>query len=329
MLSKSKLSMDHAVSLLKAAGETTRLRLLALLSHGDLTVSDLIDILGQSQPRISRHLKLLSEAGLLERYQEGAWAYFRASEEGAQAELVRALLAHVSESDPQLLRDLERLEAVRARRAAEAAHYFAANAADWDEIRSLHADDKAVEAAIVDLLGSQPFEALLDLGTGTGRMLELLSPLYGRAVGVDQSREMLAIARANLDKADLKGGGLSRVQVRQGDLLSLPIREEAYDLVTLHQVLHYLEDPARAIRIAARTLKPGGRMLIVDFAPHDLDHLRDKHAHLRLGFASEQVSGWLEAASMEVTATRKLRPEAGKSLIVTIWLAASPAASQC
>lgn len=322
MLRKTQLSLDHTVSLLKAAGEHTRLRLLALLAQGDLTVSDLIDILGQSQPRISRHLKLLSEAGLIERYQEGAWAYFRAREEGAQAQFVQSLLAHLSENDPQLLRDLEQLENVRARRAAQADRYFAANAAEWDEIRSLHVDEARVEAEILKLLGDKPFDALLDLGTGTGRMLELLSGLYQRGTGIDASREMLAIARANLDQS-----GLSRVQVRQGDILNLAVAEEGFDLITIHQVLHYLENPAIAIRSATRALKPGGRLLIVDFAPHDLEFLREKHAHIRLGFPVEQMNAWLEAAGLEVAQSLRLSPNTAqkdKSLVVTLWLAADP-----
>lgn len=322
MLRKTQLPLDLAVNLLKSAGEHTRLRLLALLSHSDLTVSDLIDILGQSQPRISRHLKLLSEAGLLERYQEGAWAYFRTVQDGAPAEFIASLLAHMSEVDPQLVRDLERLETVRARRSAQAAEYFAANATSWNKIRSLHVDESQVEAAIVKLVGNKPFQALLDLGTGTGRILELLENHYTKAVGVDSSREMLAIARATLEKA-----GLSRAQIRHGDMMNLPTPDESFDLVTIHQVLHYLEDPARAIKEASKALRAGGRMLIVDFAPHELEFLRDEHAHRRLGFPTEQVSTWLEAAGLDVLKVEKLAPRNGdksKSLVVTLWLAQDP-----
>jgi ubiquinone/menaquinone biosynthesis C-methylase UbiE len=319
MLRKTQLPLDLTVNLLKAAGEHTRLRLLALLSRSDLTVSDLIDILGQSQPRISRHLKLLSEAGLLERYQEGAWAYFRGVDDGAPAEFVASLLAHMSENDPQLARDQERLETVRARRTALASEYFSANAGEWNAIRSLHVDESKVEEAILKLVGNKPFQALLDLGTGTGRILELLSPYFAKAVGIDASREMLAIARSALEKADI-----NNVQIRQGDLMNLPTADEAFDLVTIHQVLHYLEDPARAIREASKALKPGGRLLIVDFAPHELEFLRDEHAHLRLGFPTDQVSSWLEAAGLEVQKTEKLttkQSDKEKSLVVTLWLA--------
>jgi ArsR family transcriptional regulator len=322
MLSKTQLPLDLTVNLLKAAGEHTRLRLLALLSHSDLTVSDLIDILGQSQPRISRHLKLLSEAGLLERYQEGAWAYFRATEEGVPAGFIASLLAHMNPHDPQLARDLERLETVRARRSAKASRYFSENAESWNVIRSHHVDESKVEEAILELLGEARFNAMLDIGTGTGRMLELLSEHFSRGVGIDASREMLAVARSNLDKV-----GLSRVQVRQGDMLNLPTPPEAFDLITIHQVLHYLDDPAKAIIEAAKGLVPGGRLLVVDFAPHELEFLRDEHAHLRLGFPMEQVSGWLESAGLEVAQTRKLAARGGsaKSLVVSLWLAQNPA----
>lgn len=319
MLDKTQLPLDHTVNLLRAAGEQTRLRLLALLSHGDLTVTDVIDILGQSQPRVSRHLKLLSEAGLLERYQEGAWAFFRAVQDGQNANFVNALLANMSKSDVQLLRDLERLQEVRARRAAVASEYFDENASSWDAIRSLHVDESKVEAAMLDLIGSAPFQSMLDLGTGTGRLLELFGDLYHRGVGVDGSREMLSVARSNLED-------VSKVQIRLGNLLNLPTDANSFDLVTIHQVLHYLDDPKSAIKEASKALAPGGRMLIVDFAPHGLDFLRDKHAHIRLGFEESQMSSWLEECGLEVRKVQKLEPKGSKtakdeSLIVTLWLA--------
>lgn len=321
MLSKTQLPLDQTVNLLRAAGEHTRLRLLALLSRGDLTVSDLIDILGQSQPRISRHLKLLADAGLLERYQEGAWAYFRTVEDGESSEFAKSLLSHMSQHDVQLIRDLERLEEVRARRAAVAANYFSENAKGWDTIRSLHIDEARVESTMMSMIGSTPFQSLLDLGTGTGRILELLAPLYTRGTGVDTSREMLSIARSNLEKENL-----TKAQVRLGSLLNLPTQEKSFDLVTIHQVLHYLDDPQAAIKQAFKALAPGGRLLIVDFAPHGLEFLREDHAHIRLGFPTEQISTWLENCGLEVCEIKKLEPKGlksqkDKSLVVTLWLA--------
>ncbi|CAN7469186.1 ArsR/SmtB family transcription factor [Rhizobium leguminosarum] len=316
-----KLGLDALVDVLKAAGEPTRLRLLALLDGGDLTVTDLTEILGQSQPRISRHLKLLGEAELIERYQEGAWAYFRLKQDGKAAMLVRALLKHVSENDPTILRDGERLSQVKRQRAERAQAYFSRNAAEWDELRRLHAADEEVDAAVIRLLGSQPIDSLLDLGTGTGRILELLSGLYRRATGVDASRDMLSVARANLDKSRI-----TKATVRHADILNLPFEGQDFDLVTIHQVLHFFDQPEIAIAEAARMLRPGGRLVVIDLAPHTLEYLRDEHAHVRLGFSHQAMSDWLRKAGLDVEQVVDLHPgqQAGQGLTVTVWLARDP-----
>lgn len=312
-----QVSLDTMVDTLKAAAESSRLRILALLSHGDLTVSDLTEILGQSQPRVSRHLKLLLEAGLIERYQEGSWAFFRLSDADASRDFVLRLVAGIRPADAQLERDLERLAAVKNRRQARAAEYFARNAASWDHIRALHVPDRAVETALIELVGKRPFQAMLDLGTGTGRILEIFAPYYRRGIGIDMSREMLAIARANLDRA-----GISNAQVRQGDIFSPPVARDSFDLVTIHQVLHYLDDPSRAIREAARLLRPAGRLAIVDFAPHSLEFLREEHAHQRLGFSDRQIGEWLGEAGLDLKETRAFEPSGGDApgLTVKLWL---------
>ena len=316
-----KLGLDALVDVMKAAGEPTRLRLLALLDGGDLTVTDLTEILGQSQPRISRHLKLLGEAELIERYQEGAWAYFRLKQEGKAALLVRALLKHVSENDPTVLRDGERLSQVKRQRAERAQAYFSRNAAEWDELRRLHAADEEVDAAVIRLLGSQPIDSLLDLGTGTGRILELLSGLYRRAIGVDASRDMLSVARANLDKSRI-----TKATVRHADILNLPFEGQDFDLVTIHQVLHFFDQPEVAIAEAARMLRPGGRLVVIDLAPHTLEYLRDEHAHVRLGFSHQAISDWLHRAGLDVEQVVDLHPgqQSGQGLTVTVWLARDP-----
>jgi ubiquinone/menaquinone biosynthesis C-methylase UbiE len=313
------LNLDLMVDTLKAAAEPSRLRILALLSRGDLTVSDLTSILGQSQPRVSRHLKLLFEASLINRYQEGSWAYFRLAESLLVGDIARSLLERLDCSDPLLERDLERLSSVKLQRRERAAAYFSANATSWDAIRSLHVPDGAVEAALTKIVGSKPFQAMLDVGTGTGRLLELFAPLYLRGVGIDINRDMLAIARSNLEKA-----GIHNAQVRQGDVYSLPVDRETFDFVTIHQVLHFLDNPAEAIREAARALRPGGRMLIVDFAPHELEFLRDKHAHLRLGFNDGQMREWLTDAGLMLEESLELEPKDKEKLTVKLWLARDP-----
>lgn len=321
MLSQSPLSLEESVEVLKAAGEPTRLRLIALLAAGDLTVSEMTDILGQSQPRISRHLKLLGEARLVERYQEGAWAYFRLVGDGLRASLVKRVLEATAHSDAVLNRDAERLKAIKQARADRAQAYFSANAEGWNELRKLHVPEDQVEAEILRLLGRNPFNALLDLGTGTGRMLELLSDKYRRGIGVDASRDMLAIARTQLDDADV-----NHASVRQGDIYNLPLDNDEFDLVTIHQVLHFLQDPAPAIAEAARMLAPGGRLLIIDFAPHAHEELRSEHAHARLGFSHESVAEWMVQAGLALDEIVDLPPGPGRedALTVTLWLARDP-----
>ena len=311
-------SLDTLVDVLKTAGEPTRFRLLALVAAGDLTVTDLTEILGQSQPRISRHLKLLAEEDLIERYQEGAWAYFRLKRDGTAAALVRTLLTAVSLDDPILARDRERLATVKQARAERAQHYFSRNATEWDELRRLQVSDAAVEKAMLKLVGRNPVDSLLDLGTGTGWILQLLSNVYRRAVGIDASRDMLSVARANLDRA-----GIVKASVRQGDILNLPLDGQDFDLVTIHQVLHFLDQPERAIAEAARVLRPGGRLLIVDLAPHNLEYLRDEHAHVRLGFSHQTMADWLEKVGLDVQEVVDLAADkqGGPSLTATVWLA--------
>ncbi|MBP2229121.1 ArsR family transcriptional regulator [Azospirillum agricola] len=320
--------MDDLLATLKAAAETTRLRLLALCAHGELTVTELTQILGQSQPRVSRHLKLLCDAGLLDRFREGTFAFYRLAEKGASAELARVLVDAIPDSDPTLTLDLERLEAIKRGRSETAAAYFRENAARWHEIRSLHVAEDEVEAALLRLFPAggpdgKGVEELLDIGTGTGRMLEVLGPRVQRAVGVDQSREMLAIARTTLEEA-----GLRHCHVRQADMYQLPFPSGSFDAAVIHQVLHFTESPAEVVAEAARVLRPGGRLLVVDFAPHTLETLREEHAHRRLGFADQEVAGWCRQSGLSCGPVAHLP---GDPLTVSIWpatrLAGAPAAA--
>jgi ubiquinone/menaquinone biosynthesis C-methylase UbiE len=313
------LSFDALLDALEAAGESTRLRLIALLAEAELTVSELVAILGQSQPRVSRHLKLLVDAGLAEREREGAWAFFRLAETGG--DLARDLIARITPDDATLTTDRARLEVTRETRRKQAAAYFAERAADWDRIRAMHAPEERVEAAVLELVGKRRINALLDLGTGSGRMLELIAPLADRAVGVDQNPAMLNLARARMEER-----GLRNCLLRQGDLYAPPVERDAYDLVVIHQVLHFLDDPARAVREAARTLRPGGRLLIVDFAAHNEESLREEFAHRRLGFSGDEMVGYLSDAGLADAAISLVAPGAedkGK-LTVAIWLARDP-----
>src|SRR5437763_4755818 len=287
-------SMEAMLAALRAIAEPSRLRLLILCARGELTVSELAQILGQSQPRVSRHLKLLCEAGLLDRFREGSWVFYRLSSGSAAGALSRHLVAACGAADETIALDLQRLAAIKRQRAELAAAYFRENAAHWHRIRSLYIDEREVEAALSEIVAARDPHDLLDIGTGTGRMIEVLGPRVVHALGIDASREMLAVARVNLERA-----GLSNSIVRLGDMYQLPLADACFDAVVIHQVLHYSDRPAAVIAEAARVLRPHGILVVVDFTPHALEFLRDEHAHGRLGLADADADAWCPTPAPE------------------------------
>lgn len=313
------MSLDSLLNVFRAIGEETRLRIAALLLHGELTVSELTQILGQSQPRVSRHLKIMADAGLVERHREGSWIFYRAASANgsASASAVELMVADLAESSDRVVaRDRERLDQVRAARAAAAAAYFKDNASDWDRVRGLHIAEAVIEDRMRAMLKGASADVFVDLGTGTGRMLSVFADCYRSGIGFDLSREMLAVARANLDAA-----GIDHAQVRLADILSLPLQSDSADIVCIHQVLHFLAEPESAVREAARVLKSGGELIVSDFAPHGFEFLREAHAHRRLGFSDKEVGQWFAAAGLELCRTESLTPEDGRgeALTVKIW----------
>jgi len=311
------------VEVLRAAGEPTRLRILALLRREELSVMELGQILDQSQPRVSRHLKLLAEAGLVERFPDGAWVFYRLSADGARRRLIEEVLGQLKANEPVIARDADRLGQVHCTREADAAAYFERNAPRWDEVRSLYVAEDEVERAILQAVGPGPFERLVDLGTGAGRMLTLLGERAHAALGLDLSQQMLNIARRQVTDA-----GVGQCELRHGDIFSTGLRDGSADLVVIHRVLHYLNDPGAAVAEAARLVSPTGRLLIVDFAPHRLEYLRQVHQHRRLGFSDEEIGRWCAEGGLGRLTTITLPPAAEDGLTVKVWLAQPAAAAK-
>ena len=305
--------MAIALEIFRALADPTRLRILALIRRMELSVGELAQVLGQSQPRVSRHVKILADAGLAERRKEGSWVFVAEGRPACVAPIAAALDGWAETSpDRWALADAARLAAVQADRAAAAERWFEGHAGEWDAIRSLHVAESEVEAAMARVLGEAPLGRLVDIGTGTGRMLELFAGRASHALGIDRSSEMLRLARAKLS-----AGGLETAELRQADLYALPLADGAADVAIIHHVLHFAQAPEAAIAEAARVLAPGGRLLIVDFAPHEREELRQRDAHVRLGFSDEQVLGWFDEAGVAPVQTETLE---GGELTVKLWL---------
>jgi len=319
--------LDSFLTEIRALGEETRLRIVLLLSRGELTVSELTQILQQSQPRVSRHVNILADAGLVEGHREGAWVFYRLNPASVLLAGLEEVLPGLHQGQDEVLaEDASRLSDVMAARAAVAADFFQRNAESWERLRQLHTPESDIEQKMRELAGDTPVQKFIDLGTGTGRMLIVFRDLYEQAVGYDVSREMLAVARTLLSDA-----GVDNAQVRQGDIFDLADQEGAEhegsaDFVCIHHVLHFLSDPVAAVKAARRLLRPGGRMLIVDFAPHELEHLREEYAHRRLGFSDEDAAGWAKACGLTVDGSETLTPGADEQdrLGVKLWLLKAP-----
>jgi len=304
----------------QALADPTRLRIVALLRVMELSVGELAQVLGQSQPRVSRHLKILADAGVLERRKEGSWVFLTLTD-AERAEPLFAIIDTWADAATRALfaSDAARTESIRADRAEAANRYFAGHAETWDQIRSLHVAESEVERAIDHALDGRPIGCLVDIGTGTGRMIELFGPRAQQAIGIDRSSEMLRLARVKLEAAGIHSS------LRQGDMYALPLADNSADSIIIHQVLHYAHSPAAAIAEAARVLAPRGVLLVVDFAAHEREELRERDAHIRLGFEDEVMGGWFASAGLKIDEVQHLE---GGALTVTLWRGVKAAVPQ-
>ncbi|WP_420606558.1 ArsR/SmtB family transcription factor [Novosphingopyxis sp.] len=296
--------------IMRALADDSRIRIMLLIVDTELAVGEIAQILEQSQPRASRHIRILCNAGLAERRREGSWTFLRPGNSAALPS-IRKLMSDCKAHDSAVARDdRSRLTQVRAERARSAEAYFEAQADKWDEIRSFHVAEAQVEAAMLAMIGTQDIGRLLDIGTGTGRMIELFGPRARAVCGIDKSPDMLRLARAKLD-------GDLQAELLQGDFNALPLADASMDMIVCHQVLHYAQAPERVIAEAARVLAPEGCLMIVDFAPHELEELRGAHAHARLGFSDAAIARWFDAAGLKLDRVETLE---GGTLDVKIWL---------
>jgi len=308
-------------TIFRALADPTRLRIMRLLGSMELAVGEVAQVLGQSQPRVSRHIGILCDAGLAERRREGSWVFLRACANTNDAPplstAIADLLVKAEASDSQFAEECEldrrRLAEIREHRENEAQAYFSDHAHDWDELRRMHSSDEAVEKALTLALGDMPMGRLLDIGTGTGRMAELFAERAERIVALDKSLAMLRVARAKPHHFPTE-----RVELVQGDFGSLPFPAASFDTVLFHQVLHFAQAPGAVLMEAARVTRPEGRIAIVDFAAHQREELRDRHAHARLGFEDGQMRTLLHEADFEPADPIAL--EDGE-LVVKIWIA--------
>lgn len=307
--------MNRLSAIFKALGHDDRLRIFALVGQAELTISELVQILGLSQPRITQYIKSLEDVGLVQRIKEGSWVFVRQSRRNQEFKpLFKAISALIPELDPIIQSDRKRLAAVREKRSEQVAEFFESVAQSKSQLGDEYVVQSDIQRSLNDLVGDHRYDFMVDLGTGTGRMLKLFSERVGRGIGIDSNPTMLKVARHSLDGADL-----AHLTVRKGDIQAVPLQDGEADLVTLHQVLHFLDDPNEVLNETNRILRPGGHVIVVDFAAHNIDSFRTDYAHRRLGFSNEEVADDLHDAGFRLATTRTILSESD-SPDITIWL---------
>jgi len=294
-LTMSSLIFDR----LAALADTTRSRLLLVLERHELTVTELCAVLVLPHSTVSRHLRLLADEGWIAARPDGTSRYYRMV--GDRLDPSARRLWHLVREQASALaaaeQDARRVEAVLAQRRSTSQAFFSTAAGDWDRLRTELFGARADLVGMLALL--DPEWVIGDLGCGTGALSAALAPFVGGVVAVDESPAMLEAARRRL-------GGIGNVEVRTGRLEALPIDDARLDVALLFLVLHHLPEPERALAEAARVLRPGGRLLVVDMMPHDREEYRQEMGHVWLGIAAARIAEWIGAAGLDAGVYRPL-----------------------
>ena len=289
-------SYDDYIDALRAISEPTRFRLTRLCAQGELTVSELMRIVGQSQPRVSRHLKLLQDAGVLESFREQHWVFYRVAQNSPSQQLVSDLLQHLPADDDLMDFDQTRLNELRDARAKLSEEFVETEVPDWLRLHEYHGDELRFGDAVRDALAGREVGHLLDIATGTGRMLKIAGPLAESGVGIDLSKKMVMVARNALAEADLP-----HLTVRQEDMYQMRFPARHFDTVTIDQVLYFASNPDALIREATRVLKPSGRLLLVAFT-----EAANAKTPPAVSIAISDIRSWLEDAGLKIVTTNVL-----------------------
>jgi DNA-binding transcriptional ArsR family regulator len=289
-------SYDNYIDALKAISEPTRFRLVRLCAQGELTVSELMRIVGQSQPRVSRHLKLLQDAGILERFREQHWVFYRVAQEEHYQLLVSGLIKQIEKNETIIQLDQSRLIELQAARATLSETFIETELPDWLRLHEYHGDTARFESAVQDALAEKTVGHLLDVATGTGRMLKIVGPLASSGVGIDLSKKMVTVARSVLAES-----GLAHLTVRQEDMYQMRFAARHFDTITIDQVLYFATNPDALIKETARVLKYGGRLLVVAFTAS-----KTAKTPPSVGIELSDIQQWIESAGLKITNTNIL-----------------------
>lgn len=299
------------LDLLKALADPCRLRLVAVLLRAEFTVQELTQILDMGQSRISRHLKILSEAGVLSVKRQGTWSYYRVGEDSAFFCAIRPAFERELEQLPQRREDLAAVALALEARRRRSLEFFDQHARTWDVLSRTLLPVPQYQERLLSLVPT--VDTLLEIGVGTGALLPDLSRRAAKVIGVDHSPAMLDEARRRLDHA-----GNSAAELRLGEMTHLPLADGGAGCVVANMVLHHAADPQAVLAEITRVLKPGGILVLADLARHEREWAREQLADQWLGFEEEELRGWLQGAGLGSIVIERVAAENGQEDVLLV-----------